>query len=84
MPDLPEPYHPLTDDRFRLLVDAVVDYAIYMLDTIGIVSNWNAGAQRAKGYEASEIVGQHFSCFYEPADRDRGLPQYGLETARRT
>ncbi|RQM47320.1 EAL domain-containing protein [Paraburkholderia bannensis] len=69
---------------FRLLVESVTDYAIYMLDTNGIVSNWNAGAQRAKGYEASEIVGQHFSCFYEPADRDRGLPQYGLETARRT
>ncbi|WP_084162127.1 sensor domain-containing protein [Paraburkholderia bannensis] len=69
---------------FRLLVEGVTDYAIYMLDTNGIVSNWNAGAQRAKGYRAAEIVGKHFSCFYEPADRERGLPQYGLETARQT
>ncbi len=68
----------------RLLVEGVTDYAIYMLDTNGIVSNWNAGAQRAKGYRAAEIVGKHFSCFYEAADRDRGLPQHGLETARRT
>ncbi|WP_321813356.1 EAL domain-containing protein [Paraburkholderia sp. J69-2] len=68
----------------RLLVEGVTDYAIYMLDTNGVVSNWNAGAQRAKGYQAAEIVGKHFSCFYEPADRERGLPQHGLETARQT
>jgi diguanylate cyclase (GGDEF)-like protein/PAS domain S-box-containing protein len=69
---------------FRLLIEGVTDYAIYMLDTSGIVSNWNAGAQRAKGYVASEIVGKHFSCFYDPADRERGLPKQGLDTARRT
>jgi PAS domain S-box-containing protein len=69
---------------FRLLVEGVTDYAIYMLDTNGIVSNWNAGAQRAKGYKAGEIVGKHFSCFYEAADQARGLPQHGLDTARRT
>ncbi|HEV3428021.1 MAG TPA: EAL domain-containing protein [Paraburkholderia sp.] len=69
---------------FRLLVEGVTGYAIYMLDMNGVVSNWNAGAQRAKGYQAAEIVGKHFSCFYEPADRERGLPQYGLETARQT
>ncbi|MDP9153060.1 MAG: EAL domain-containing protein [Pseudomonadota bacterium] len=68
--------------RFRLLIEGVTDYAIYMLDINGIVSNWNAGAQRAKGYVASEIVGKHFSCFYDPADRELGLPQAGLETAR--
>ncbi len=69
---------------FRLLVEGVSDYAIYMLDVNGVVSSWNAGAQRAKGYEAAEIVGKHFSCFYEPEDRDRGLPQCGLETARQS
>lgn len=68
--------------RFRLLIEGVTDYAIYMLDPNGIVSNWNAGAQRAKGYTAAEIIGQHFSCFYDPADRALGLPERGLETAR--
>lgn len=69
---------------FRLLIEGVTDYAIYMLDPSGIVSNWNAGAQRAKGYTAREIVGKHFSCFYDTGDRERGLPQHGLETARAT
>ncbi|WP_415749343.1 PAS domain-containing protein [Caballeronia sp. J97] len=69
---------------YRRLVQSITDYAIYMLDPDGIVSNWNAGAQRAKGYTAREIVGKHFSCFYDPCDRDRGLPQHGLETARAT
>lgn len=69
--------------RFRLLVQGVKDYAIYMLDLQGHVVNWNAGAQRAKGYRAEEIIGQHFSVFYTPQDRALGLPQQGLETARR-
>ncbi|MFH6600115.1 EAL domain-containing protein [Ectopseudomonas khazarica] len=69
--------------RFRLLVQGVKDYAIYMLDPQGHVQNWNAGAQRAKGYSAGEIVGQHFSLFYAPEDRSTGLPQRGLETAHR-
>lgn len=69
--------------RFRLLVQGVTDYAIYMLDPQGHVVNWNAGAERAKGYKANEIVGQHFSVFYTPEDRAKGLPQKGLETARR-
>jgi PAS domain S-box-containing protein len=51
------------DRRYRLLVEAVTDYAIYMLDPTGIVTSWNAGAQRFKGYEAHEIIGQHFSRF---------------------
>lgn len=69
--------------RFRLLVQGVSDYAIYMLDLDGHVVNWNAGAQRAKGYLEHEIVGQHFSVFYTPEDRAAGLPAKGLETARR-
>ncbi|RRA49723.1 bifunctional diguanylate cyclase/phosphodiesterase [Acidipila sp. EB88] len=66
---------------FRLLVQGVTDYAIYMLSPGGIVSNWNAGAERTKGYRADEIVGQHFSRFYTPEDRLRGLPEQALATA---
>ena len=74
----------LTDDgRYRLLVEAVTDYAIYMLDPEGVVSSWNPGARRFKGYEASEIIGQHFSRFYTDEDRKDGLPARALETARR-
>jgi PAS domain S-box-containing protein len=74
-----------TDDgRYRLLIEAVTDYAIYMLDREGIVISWNPGAQRFKGYEASEIIGQHFSRFYSEEDQNSGLPQRALETARRT
>ena len=69
--------------RFRHLVRSVTDYAIYMLDTEGCVVNWNAGAQRAKGYRADEIVGQHFSVFYTAPDQAQGLPGLALETARR-
>ena len=70
--------------NFRLLVQGVTDYAIYMLSLEGIVSNWNAGAERAKGYRADEIVGHHFSEFYLPEDRQSGLPKRALETARKT
>src|SRR3954462_219359 len=56
-------------DRFRLLVDAVVDYGIFMLDPEGYVATWNAGAQRIKGYDAQEIIGQHFSKFYPEEDK---------------
>ncbi len=66
-----------------MLVEGVVDYAIYMLDPTGIVSSWNAGAERIKGYQAGEIIGQHFSVFYSEKDRQNGLPQRALETARR-
>ena len=52
-----------------MLVDGVTDYAIYMVDPNGIVTNWNRGAQRIKGYRTEEIVGQHFSCFYTEEDR---------------
>ncbi|NER65189.1 EAL domain-containing protein [Pseudomonas sp. MAFF212427] len=67
---------------YRLLVQSVIDYAIYMLTPEGVVSNWNAGAQRAKGYTSEEIVGQHFSAFYSAEDRAAQLPQQGLEIAR--
>jgi PAS domain S-box-containing protein len=70
-------------DRFRLLVEAVTDYAIYMLDPAGIVSSWNPGAERFKGYRREEIVGRHFSQFYTPEDREAGVPQKALETAAR-
>jgi len=69
--------------RFQLLVDAVTDYAIYMLDPKGIIISWNSGAQRLKGYTAAEILGRHFSEFYTPEDRDAGLPETALETAVR-
>src|SRR5580698_1562601 len=71
------------DARYRALVDAVIDYAIYMLDPSGIVTSWNSGAQRLKGYLEPEIVGQHFSRFYTDEDRQAGLPQRALATAER-
>jgi PAS domain S-box-containing protein len=72
----------LTDDgRYRLLVEAVTDYAIYMLDPTGIVASWNAGAQRFKGYEEKEIIGHHFSEFYTEEDRASGRPAQALATA---
>lgn len=72
-----------SDVMYRLLIQSVVDYAIYMLTPDGVVANWNAGAQRAKGYTAEEIVGQHYSVFYTPADRASGIPRLNLEIARR-
>ncbi|SHJ73964.1 PAS domain S-box-containing protein [Roseomonas rosea] len=68
---------------FRLLVQGVVDYAIYMLSPEGLVTNWNAGAERIKGYAATEITGQHFSRFYTPEDIATRLPWRALETAER-
>lgn len=73
-----------SERQFRHLVESVADYAIFMLDTKGIVSSWNLGAERTKGYTAQEIVGQHFSKFYTEEDRDSGLPELALRTARRT
>jgi PAS domain S-box-containing protein len=64
-------------------VRGVTDYAIYMLDPDGVVSSWNPGAQRIKGYEPDEIVGRHFSTFYTEADRAAGAPERGLGVARR-
>jgi PAS domain S-box-containing protein len=73
-----------SEERFRLLVQGVTDYAIFMLDPNGFVTNWNAGAARIKGYTAAEIVGHHFSRFYMEEDQQTRLPQRALETARRT
>lgn len=72
-----------TDDRYRLLVEAVLDYAIYLLDANGLVSSWNPGAERFKGYSAKEIIGKHFSVFYTEEDRAAGIPGRALETATR-
>ena len=72
-----------SEERFRLLVQGVTDYAIYMLDPQGHVTNWNAGAQRIKGYSQDEIVGKHFSQFYTPEDKATELPRRALETAAR-
>ncbi|MGO4198715.1 PAS domain S-box protein [Rhizobium sp. YAF28] len=69
------------EGRFRVLVDAITDYAIYMLSPEGYVTSWNSGAQRFKGYRASEILGQHFSRFYLDADRQAGLPARALAIA---
>src|SRR5208337_1822572 len=70
-----------SERRYSILVEGVTDYAIIMLDPNGIVTNWNRGAQRIKGYGAEEIVGQHFSRFYTDEDRAANEPQHGLEIA---
>jgi len=72
--------HP-TDERFRLLVENVQDYAIFMLDPQGRVATWNAGAQRLKGYAASEVIGRHFELFYPPDAVERGWPKEELRRA---
>jgi PAS domain S-box-containing protein len=72
-----------SEQQFRLLVEGVTDYAIYRLDPQGIITSWNTGAQRIKGYLREEIIGKHFSQFYTPEDREAGEPQRGLETAAR-
>jgi PAS domain S-box-containing protein len=71
------------EERFRLLVDSVTDYAIYMLDPDGRVSSWNRGAERLKGYPVGEIIGEHFSRFYTEEDKEAGIPRIALETAER-
>ncbi|MBV8594147.1 MAG: PAS domain S-box protein [Caulobacteraceae bacterium] len=72
-----------TEEQFRLLVQGVTDYAIYMLDPTGRVSSWNAGAERIKGYRPDEIIGKHFSLFYAEGDREAGMPAQSLATATR-
>ena len=72
-----------SEQQFRMLVQSVTDYAIYMLDPTGVVTNWNSGAQRIKGYMPSEIIGQHYSVFFTEEDRQNGMPQRGLATALR-
>jgi len=69
------------EEQFRLLVQGVTDYAIYMISPLGLITNWNAGAERFKGYTEVEVLGTHFSRFYTLEDRDRGLPDSALDTA---
>ncbi|WP_336205372.1 PAS domain-containing sensor histidine kinase [Nonomuraea sp. LPB2021202275-12-8] len=70
-----------SEDRFRLLVQSVVDYAIFMLDPGGRIASWNTGAERIKGYQADEVIGRHFSVFYPPEDVAAGKPEWELATA---
>jgi len=85
-PPAPPPRHDAlhhSEERFRLLVEGVKDYAIFMLDPDGHVTSWNAGAERIKGYTAHDILGQHFTRFYTPEDIARAWPQRELESARK-
>ncbi len=70
-----------SEERFRLLVEGVHDYALYLMDTQGIITTWNTGAERIKGYTSSEIIGKHFSTFFTEEDVRAGKPQRILETA---
>jgi PAS domain S-box-containing protein len=81
--DLPQSQEvpPHTEEQFRLLVDGVKDYAIFMLDQAGCVVSWNTGAERIKGYRAHEIIGHHFSCFYPREDIESGKPANELVSA---
>jgi PAS domain S-box-containing protein len=72
-----------SERRFRLLVEGVVDSAIYMLDVNGVITAWNRGAERIKGYRSEEIVGQHFGVFYTAGERQAGLPARDLQAALR-
>jgi PAS domain S-box-containing protein len=71
-----------TDEQFRLLVESVSDYAIYLIDARGRVASWNAGAARIKGYAAGEVLGRHFSLFYPSEDRAAGMPERALREAQ--
>ena len=71
-----------SEEQFRLLVQSVTDYAIYMLSPEGLVTNWNEGARRIKGYDEAEVIGTHFSRFYTEEDRREGIPMWALATAR--
>src|SRR6185312_8363014 len=73
-----------SEAHYRRLVEAVVDYAIFQLDTSGHITSWNSGARRIKGYEHSEIIGKHFSTFYTDEDRQTGVPDGALVTAATT
>ena len=78
---LPASVDAVSDQHFRLLVEAVEDYAIYMLDPLGHITTWNLGAERNKGYRTGEIVGRHFSCFFTPVDQAAGFPARSLRRA---
>src|SRR5579862_1371114 len=74
--------HGLDGRHSELLIDAIADYAIYMLDPKGFVATWNPGAERIKGYKAIEIIGQHFSRFFTPEDQAKQLAEKKMEGAR--
>jgi PAS domain S-box-containing protein len=70
-----------SERRYRRLIEAVIDYAIFQLDPLGNVTTWNPGAQRIKGYMPEEIIGRHFSAFYTPEDVELGVPERALSVA---
>ena len=72
-----------SSEQFRMLVDSVEEYAIYMLDSSGRISTWNSGAEKIKRYSANEIIGKNFACFYTSEDVAAGKPQHNLEMARK-
>src|SRR5215510_10470849 len=80
-PPVPQKDFLAGEERFKLLVDSVRDYAIFMLDAYGHVQTWNPGAERFKGYRAEEIIGEHFSKFYPPETLASGLPAHELAVA---
>src|SRR5438445_9216906 len=71
-----------SEEQFRLLVESVEEYAIYMLDPDGVVTTWNSGAEKIKGYKADEIIGKNFACFYTTEDVAARKPEYNLRMAR--
>src|ERR1700742_405925 len=71
-----------SERSFRLLVEGVADYALYMLDPTGVITSWNVGGERLKGYSPGEIIAQHFSRFYTEIDRANGKPSRALKIAR--
>src|SRR5438067_1188815 len=73
-----------SEESYKLLVDSVIDYAIFFLDRDGYIQSWNQGAKRIKGYSAEEIIGKHFSTFYTEEDIARQHPQEELEIATKT
>jgi PAS domain S-box-containing protein len=72
-----------SEERFRLIVEGVRDYAVFMLDPKGYITSWNAGAERIKGYKADEILGRHFSIFYRQEEIERGSPEQELKIAKK-
>ena len=79
----PTPHDATLEDRFQLLIEAVVDYGIFILDPLGHVVSWNTGAEKLKGYSRQEIIGQHFSIFYPPEAVATGWPEEELRRARK-
>lgn len=83
-PNTPKPIHRLNEQGYELLVNAVVDYALYMLSPEGEIISWNAGAERIKGYSAEEAIGQHLSMFFTEEDRAANRPAHLIATALNT